>query len=661
MSSTHAAALPKQPRRRPPHRDGGRRFLLLAGGYWNCERKWQVRATVLALVLLTMAQVGLAIWVSYWNRDLFDALEDRALSELLQLVGVFVLIFALTMGVTALHMHVKRRLQLDWRRWLTDLLLEHWLAHGHLYRLQFTAGEHDNPDGRIAEDIRIATDVAVSLAHSLLFALLILGSFIDILLSVSGSAPLPGTSIAVHGYMVLAAFLYAGVGAALGLMLGRPLIRATNRLQTVEANLRFGLARAREHAEPIAMMHGEPHERREAARLFDDVGRGWNRQTLAYLGIVSFSTGYGTLLPVFPILIAAPQYIAGAMTLGVLMQAAQAFQRLTTALSWPIDNLGELARCRASIDRVASLYEDMLALERAEARSRGRERIAVCASPHPELELRRLRLQTPAGELLLDDFDLRVRRGERVLICGDPAVTISLFKAVAGLWPWGSGEVRLPAGRDLMFVPRQPFLPAGSLRMVLSYPDDADRDPDAVLERALECAGIAWLAPKLDTQEDWGRELPLRIQQRLGPRTRVPAPAGVDLHRGGHRRARAQGRGRHPGAAAPRAAELDPAGDQPARAPEPLLRAPAVAAAPAHGRAASGRAHCAAGSPVPTRSVRAASRAPRTRASTTPAWSRSCSSRRTSPPGARRSSAGCRRRRGWRRPAGSRPCARGRG
>ena len=216
------------------------------------------------------------------------------------------------------------------------------------------------------------------------------------------------------------------------------------------------------------------------------------------------------------ILIAAPQYIAGVMTLGVLMQAAQAFQRLTTALSWPIDNLGELARCRASIDRVASLYEDMLALERAEARSRGRERIAVCASPHPELELRRLRLQTPAGELLLDDFDLRVRRGERVLICGDPAVTISLFKAVAGLWPWGSGEVRLPAGRDLMFVPRQPFLPAGSLRMVLSYPDDADRHPDAVLERALECAGIAWLAPKLDTREDWGRELPLRIQQRLG-------------------------------------------------------------------------------------------------------------------------------------------------
>ena len=239
-----------------------------------------MRATVLALVLLTMAQVGLAIWVSYWNRGPLRRPRGARAVRAAEAGGVFVLIFALTMGVTALHMHVKRRLQLDWRRWLTDLLLEHWLAHGHLYRLQFTAGEHDNPGRPHRRDIRIATDVAVSLAHSLLFALLIQGSFIDILLRVSGSAPLLGTSIAVHGYMVLAAFLYAGVGAALGLMLGRPLIRATNRLQTVEANLRFGLARAREHAEPIAMMHGEPHERRrEAARLFDDVGRGWNRQT----------------------------------------------------------------------------------------------------------------------------------------------------------------------------------------------------------------------------------------------------------------------------------------------------------------------------------------------------------------------------------------------
>jgi putative ATP-binding cassette transporter len=512
-----------------PSGSGGQRFLLLAGAYWRCERKWQVRGAALLLVLLTLAQVALAIWISYWNRDLFDALEARSRAELLQLIAVFALIFALTMGVTALHLHVKRWIQLDWRRWLTAQLLDHWLAHGHLYRLQLAAGEHDNPDGRIAEDIRIATDVAVALAHSLLYSVLILGSFIDILLSVSGSAPVPGTSIVVPAYLVVAAFLYAGLGSVLGLLLGRPLIRSTNRLQSVEADLRFSLARAREHAEPIALLRGEPQARSEAGRLFDDVGRGWDRQTLAYLGIVSFSTGYGTLLPVFPILIAAPQYIAGAMSLGLLMQAAQAFQRLTSALSWPIDNLGELARWRASADRVASLYEDMLALEHLDADPGQRgHRLTPSVSTHPELEIRGLRLATPAGDALLEGFDLRVRRGERILISGDPAVTVTLFKAIAGLWPWGGGEILLPAGREPMFVPQHPFLPADTLRAVLSYPQPPAHFTTASLLRALECAGLAWLAPRLDEHADWNRELPLRAQQRLGiARVFLQQPAWV--------------------------------------------------------------------------------------------------------------------------------------
>ncbi|THF57292.1 ABC transporter ATP-binding protein/permease [Pseudothauera rhizosphaerae] len=495
----------------------GWQFAGLFRDYWNGSRKWTVRGAVLLLILLTVAQVGLAIWVSYWHRDLFDALEDRALGELLHLTLVFVLIFVLTMGVTALHLHVKRWVQLDWRQWLTTLVLDRWMSQARHYRLQFAAGEHDNPDGRIAEDIRIATEAAVGLAHSLLYSVLILGSFIDILLAVSGSAALPGTDVVVPGYMVLMAFVYAGAGTGLGLLLGRPLIRSTNRLQTVEANLRFGLARARAHSESIALMHGEGFERRSARRLFDDVGRGWNRQTVAYLGIVSFSTGYGTLLPVFPILIAAPQYIAGVMTLGLLMQAAQAFQRLTSALSWPVDNLGELARCRASIDRIVSLYDDMLQLERPDQEgAAAAEHIQVSHARHPDLQIRGLCLTTPTGQRLLDGFDIHVRRGERILITGDPAVTVALFKAVAGLWPWGKGEIELPEGRDVMFLPQHPFLPEGTLRAALCYPHDAGQYGDAELQRALECAGIVWLAPRLDDSDDWGRALPLRAQQHLG-------------------------------------------------------------------------------------------------------------------------------------------------
>ena len=508
------------------HRHASRRFARLALPYWRCERKWKVWGVTLLLIALTLAQVLLAIWVSYWNRELFDALEARSVGELLRQVLTFVLIFVLTMLVTALHLHVKRWLQLDWRHWLTAHLLDQWMTRGRHYRLQFTHGEHDNPDGRIAEDVRIVTESAVGLAHSLLFSLLICVSFIDILLAVSGSAQLPGTQLMLPGYLVLLAFAYAGIGTLFGFALGRPLIRTTNHLQTVEANLRFGLARARENSESIALMHGEGLERRSAARLFVDICHGWNRQTVAFLGIVSFSAGYGTLLPVFPILVAAPQYITGAMTLGLLMQAAQAFQRLTSALSWPIDNLGELARCRASAERVVSLYEDMMALDRpaGEAALPG---IVLTHGNRPELQVRQLSLSSPGGECLLQDFDLHLRRGERLLITGDPSVTVSLFKAMAGLWPWGRGEIVLPEG-GIMFMPQHPFLPRVSLRAALSYPQGAETFGTADLHHALECAGIAWLAPRLDESDDWTRVLPLRAQQRLGmARVFLQQPAWV--------------------------------------------------------------------------------------------------------------------------------------
>ncbi|MDR1854364.1 MAG: ABC transporter ATP-binding protein/permease [Azoarcus sp.] len=512
-ADANVAAPPDAP---PPH--NGRRFVRLALEYWNNDdNRWWVRGAVLLLVTLTVAQVALAIWISYWNRDLFDALEDRLLDVLARLVLIFLLIFILTMAVTALHLHVKRWLQLDWRRWMTGLLLDQWLARSNHYRLQLIGGEHDNPDGRIAEDVKIATEVSIALGHSLLFSVLILGSFIDILSSVSGSATLPGTDISVPGYMVPVAFLYAGVGALCGMMLGRPLVRATNRLQTVEANLRFGLAQVREHAEAVALLHGGQCERRRANRLFGDVGVGWNRQTLAYLGIVSFSTGYGTLLPVFPILIAAPQYIAGAMSLGFLMQAAQAFQRLTSALSWPIDNLGEIARCRASVDRIMSFRDDMRQLERADReKGHGERRIELHRSQRAELEIRHLFLDSATGQPLLQNFNLTVRHGERVLITGDPAATLALFKAVAGLWSWGHGEVLLPHGREIVFAPQYPYLHAGPLREVLAYPYVGAQYEESVLRWALECAGIGWLQSRLDDAEDWARVLPQRVQQRLG-------------------------------------------------------------------------------------------------------------------------------------------------
>ena len=492
-----------------------RQVLRLAGPYWNCKRRAKVRSATLLLLVLTMGQVGLMVWSNYWQRALFDALEQHSVHGVFLQVAVFALIFGVTIAVTAAHLIVKRWLMIDCRTWLTERLVGSWMDDGRHYRLPFKAGEHDNPDQRIAEDIRIATESTITLVHSLVFCLMTVGLFIEILWSVSGAILMPGTNVEVPGYMVPLAFIYAGLGSAISWMIGRPLVRATNALQTAEATFRFGLSRVRENTEAIALLRGEPQERVSSSARFRQIVREWNRQSLAYMGLVSFGSGYGALLPVFPILVAAPQYIHGVMSLGVLMQAAQAFQRLTSALSWPVDNIGEIARCRASADRVLSLYEDLQQLD-ADAQAPDRPRILLERSERPHLAIEDLCITDPSGRILLEHFSVDIRRGERVLIEGNPAVTGSLFKVIGGLWPWGGGRVLLPSDGRLLFVAQRPFLPEGTLRETICYPHPQDAFPSVSIRHALECVGLAWLAKRMDEQDNWEQVLPQRSQQRLG-------------------------------------------------------------------------------------------------------------------------------------------------
>jgi len=504
-----------------------RQVLRLAGPYWNCERRMKVRGMTFLLLLLTMGQVSLTIWGNYWNRALWDALEQRSVHKVLIQVAVFALILAISMGVTAAHLMVKRWLQIDWRAWMTEQLVGNWLEDGRHFRLALSSeGAHDKPDQRISEDIRIATESAIGLAHSFIFALMILGLFINILWSVSGSIAVPGTAVKIPGYMVPLAFLYAGLGTILGWLAGRPLVRATNALLTAEATFRFGLSRVRENAEAIALVHGEPVERAGSSARFGQIVRQWNLQSLAYMGLSSFGTGYGGLLPVFPILIAAPQYISGVMTLGALMQAAQAFQQLTGSLSWPVDNIGAIANCRASAERVLSLYEDMQQLD-ADTQKPGAQNIILRRSKTPRLVIqdlciadRRVRVTednpAPSERILFKHFNLFIPRGERLLITGDPDVTACLFKVIGGLWPWGSGIVLLPGDGDIFFVSHRPFLPEGTLRQALCYPRPSDTFTDAFIRHALECVGLVRLMRRMDEKDNWEQVLPLRVQQQIG-------------------------------------------------------------------------------------------------------------------------------------------------
>ena len=315
-ASTPAPASPPPPVHQRPRTDFFRRFVHLAGAFWQSRLKWRARSLTAMLVALTFAQVLVPVAINQWSLRLFDALEQRAMRTFFLLIGVLVLIIAANALVTTTHLRVKRRLQVEWRSWLTGRVLDEWLSSGRHYHVSFVPGEHDNPDQRIAEDIRISTEYAIDLAHSLLYCILLLVSFTQILWTLSGppQVELGIASLYLPGHLVWVALIYASVGSAAAVLLGQPLVRAANRRQSEEANFRFGLVRARENALSIALRRGEGEERRQAGELFEGAVRAWNRQTLALSNLFLFSSSWSVLSQAFPVMVAAPRYIAGVIS-----------------------------------------------------------------------------------------------------------------------------------------------------------------------------------------------------------------------------------------------------------------------------------------------------------------------------------------------------------
>ena len=494
-----------------------RRFTPVAGPYWNSETKWQVRGLTAALIALTIGQIGIVMALNLWILNFFDALENRAMDKFMALIGAIALIIAANIAVTVVHLAVKRRLQVGSRRWLTHRLLGEWMSRGHHHKVTFFPGEHDNPDGRIAEDIRIATETAIDLAHSLFHAMLLLGSFATVLWTLSGSPHLEiaGVPLYVPGHLVWIAVLYSIAGALIAWLLGHPLVAAQNRRQTFEANFRFGLARAREHSLQIALMQGDGNEGHNLRGLFRGAAKAWNNQTRALVNLFYFTAAWWVLSQVFPIMVAAPRYFAGVITLGVLMQTAQAFQQMVGALSWPVDNMINVAGWRASVERVLGLYDALGRIGERRSSESGRI-IRIDRGDEPALVFDEVSIASPGGGLAMKPFSARLGPGQRILISGNSDVAFKFLKATAGLWPWGSGRVILPGTGPLFFVPRRPYLPLRSLRAIVAYPDPPQQFPDSAIAAALTRVGLGHLLPELDKSGRWDETLSGDEQQRLG-------------------------------------------------------------------------------------------------------------------------------------------------
>jgi putative ATP-binding cassette transporter len=493
-------------------------FIRLAGAYWHSEDKATIRKLTLALIALTIVQMFIAVIITEWSAALFDALEQRSMSGLFKQIGLLVLIFAASMAATGLHLTVKRRLQIGWRAWLTDHVTNRWMNKGRHYQITHlqTAG-HDNPDSRIAEDIRIATEDGIALFHSLFYSLLILISFIEILWTLSGvvTLDLGFIEMPIYGHLVWVALIYAAGASALGWLIGQPLSQTTNIRQTMEANYRFSLVKARESSLAIALIHGETHEKKHFQKLFQDIIDAYHQQTHAWAHILLFTSGYSVLSTAVPVLVSAPRYIWGTITLGALMQSAQSFQHVASALSWPVDNMALVAQWRASVERVLSLIQALDDLEDEIVRP-DPHRIVLVKTDKPTLRFDNLCISRLDGIVCASHITDEIKAGERVLITGNIFTGSKLLKAIAGLWPWGEGRIELPDDEYMFFMPPRPYLPTGTLRETICYPSSCDDFSPSVLAETLELVGLAELIEQLDQIDDWEKVLPREQQQRLG-------------------------------------------------------------------------------------------------------------------------------------------------
>ncbi len=492
-------------------------FVKFAGPFWKSENKQSIRLQTLALMVLTVLQVGIAIVITEWSSSLFNGLEQHSTEMLWRLMWFAILILVVNVAVTATHLNVKRSIILKWRAWLTDRVIGQWMNEGHQIQVTHMPGKHDNPDGRIAEDIRISTEYAVDLCHSLVYALLLLIGFTKILWTLSGTVHLSWGLLEtpVHGYLVWLAFAYASAASFLGMKIGRPLTHATDVRQTEEANFRFGLVRARENSEAIALVHGETDERRRFFALFQGIINAWNRQTNALSKILMFTTGYSVVSMAFPIIAAAPRYISGAITLGSLIQSVQSFQQMAAALSWPVDNLAKVAEWRASVERVLGLAQALKDLQE-DINHLDSNTIRVERTGQPHLIFHDVSIAEPDGIVILDGFEAKISRGERVFLAGDPALGGKLFKVMAGLWPWGRGRVELPKGNTVFFMPPRPYFPIVPLREAVSYPSHPDSFGANEIIASLKKVGMEEFITRLDEKGNWEKCLAREQQQRLG-------------------------------------------------------------------------------------------------------------------------------------------------
>ena len=485
----------------------------LMSSYWHSQEKWKARGLLAGVIALTLGQVYMLVLLNGWNNDFYNALQQRAFESFWPLIGQFAGFAFLHIIFAVYAVYVRQILEIKWRNWMTDKYLDRWLGHQTYYRLQ-VAGQDDmdNPDQRIADDINSFVNLTLGLFVGVIKQATSLVAFVVILWNLSGylDIPLGDTVLSVPGYMVFVTLIYSVVGTWLAHKVGRKLIRLNYDQQRFEADFRFSMVRVRENSESVAFYGGEKPELQNFRERFALViGNFWGLMKRTKL-LNFYVNGYAQIAIIVPVLMCAPQYFNGTMQLGGFMQTISAFGRVQDALSYFVESYDSIAQYVAVIRRLGGFAGHM---EEAEALTSSFD---FTKNTSNALQLWQMDIALPDGRQLAEKLSIAVPAGKRLLISGGSGAGKStLLRAIAGIWPYGTGEISLPTGWRTMFLPQRPYLPLGSLRRAIYYPQPVPENIDDNLTGLLERFGLQKLAGQLDTVDDWSRILSLGEQQRL--------------------------------------------------------------------------------------------------------------------------------------------------
>jgi putative ATP-binding cassette transporter len=484
--------------------------------YWVSEERGRGLILLATVIGLSLGAVYMEVQFNSWNNDFYNTLQSKDQEEFFRQLGLFTLLAFTWIIIVVYLRYFQQMLQIEWRTWLTERFLADWMKDQAHYRLEVAArapggvGAVDNPDQRIADDLRLFVDLTLSLSLGLLSAVVTLVTFVTILWGLSGALQVWGVSI--PGYMVWAALLYATVGSVLTHVIGRPLIALDFNQQRFEADFRYSLVRLRENSEGVALYRGEGEELEGFRRRFQAVIANWWKLMLKQKQLTWFTSFYGQLAIIFPLVVVSPRFFAGQIQLGAIFQTASAFGQVQSALSWFISSYTQFASWRATVNRLVGFAG---ALERAHASAGAADGVREEGS-EGALATERLSLLLPDGKALLENAQVELRRHEDVLVTGPSGSGKStFFRVLAGIWPYWKGRIALPKGARLLFLPQKPYLPIGSLRRAASYPADPDQFTDADFASALHAAGLESLTDSLDRSENWAQVLSGGEQQRL--------------------------------------------------------------------------------------------------------------------------------------------------